>query len=346
MRCGLTRRDFLGLCALSTGALAFLPELPPEDRGLPIGHGRVTNTRIHIYAEPSFQSDRLDDRRRDHLLPIFEEIHSPHGPEHNPTWYRVMGGFAHSGFLQRVETRYNPVLDTLPTRGRVFTVTVPYVQALRYTRASGWRPLYRLYYGSQHWVTGVDSGPDGRPWYRITDERLRVDYFVPAHVMRPIPYAELTPLSPRVPPEEKRIEISLTDQTLTAYEENRIVFHTRISSGLPSRGPSPNGIPTETPTGRFNVSRKMPVRHMGDGELTADHRAYELPGVPWCCFFVSTGVATHGTYWHNHFGRRMSHGCVNMRNEDAQWVYRWTTPTTRFHDWYRAGRGTVIDVVE
>jgi lipoprotein-anchoring transpeptidase ErfK/SrfK len=35
------------------------------------------------------------------------------------------------------------------------------------------------------------------------------------------------------------------------------------------------------------------------------------------------GYAIHGTYWHNNFGRPMSHGCVNMRTGDAAWVYNW-----------------------
>ncbi|NIV94533.1 L,D-transpeptidase family protein, partial [candidate division KSB1 bacterium] len=43
-------------------------------------------------------------------------------------------------------------------------------------------------------------------------------------------------------------------------------------------------------------------------------------------FFVETGVALHGTYWHNNFGWPMSRGCVNLRTEDAKWLFRWTVP--------------------
>ena len=42
----------------------------------------------------------------------------------------------------------------------------------------------------------------------------------------------------------------------------------------------------------------------------------------------------HGTYWHNNFGHPMSHGCVNMTNEDAKWLYEW------------APRGTLVLVQE
>jgi lipoprotein-anchoring transpeptidase ErfK/SrfK len=83
----------------------------------------------------------------------------------------------------------------------------------------------------------------------------------------------------------------------------------------------------ETPTGEFNVDRKYPSRHMGDGGLTGDLRAYELVGVPWVSFFHSAGIAFHGTWWHDNFGVPMSQGCVNLRNEDALWLFRWTSPS-------------------
>ena len=39
---------------------------------------------------------------------------------------------------------------------------------------------------------------------------------------------------------------------------------------------------------------------------------YNLPGVPYVMYFAGAN-AIHGAYWHNNFGRPMSHGCVNMR---------------------------------
>ncbi len=94
------------------------------------------------------------------------------------------------------------------------------------------------------------------------------------------------------------------------------------------------------------MDHKRPVRHMGDGEITSDLNAYELPGVPWVTYFYShTGVAFHGAYWHDNFGKPMSHGCVNMRNEDAKWLFRWVTPTyTNSDKWYQLGEGTLVHV--
>jgi lipoprotein-anchoring transpeptidase ErfK/SrfK len=53
---------------------------------------------------------------------------------------------------------------------------------------------------------------------------------------------------------------------------------------------------------------------------------YDLPGIAFPVYFTWSGVAIHGTYWHNDYGRRHSHGCVNVTNEAAQWVFRWTDP--------------------
>jgi lipoprotein-anchoring transpeptidase ErfK/SrfK len=52
---------------------------------------------------------------------------------------------------------------------------------------------------------------------------------------------------------------------------------------------------------------------------------YRLPNVPDVMFFYKA-YALHGTYWHNNFGQPMSHGCVNLRTEDARWLYEWSGP--------------------
>lgn len=340
----LTRRDFLKLGALAWTSLAFRP-LPPEDIKAPLGVGRVTVSAIRVYKEPSFKSEKVGWQQRDRLLDIIEEVNSPHGPAYNRRWYRVVGGYAHSAYIQRVEAaQLNEPLSWVPEDGRLGEVTVPFTQSLRFIRADEWHRVYRLYYGSVYWITSVDEGPDGEAWYGLTDDRLRVVLHVPAIHIRPIPAREISPISPHIPHEDKRIEVSLAEQTLSAYERDKLILRTQIATGVPTRGPSPNGIPTDTPGGNFHVSLKVPSRHMGDGELTSSLEAYELPGVPWVTFFHAYGIGFHGTYWHDNFGVRMSHGCVNMRNEEAKWIYRWTTPEISHKEWYKKGRGTLIQV--
>jgi lipoprotein-anchoring transpeptidase ErfK/SrfK len=52
---------------------------------------------------------------------------------------------------------------------------------------------------------------------------------------------------------------------------------------------------------------------------------YNLPNVQWVQYFYAD-YGFHGTYWHNNFGNPMSHGCVNMTNADAKWLFDWAGP--------------------
>jgi LysM repeat protein len=105
----------------------------------------------------------------------------------------------------------------------------------------------------------------------------------------------------------KWIDINLSKQRLTAYQGNTPVFSALISGGLPR---------TPTVVGRFKINTKLTSTRMrGPG--------YDLPNVPYTMYFYK-GYAIHGTYWHNNFGRPMSHGCVNMRTSDAAWLFNWT----------------------
>lgn len=336
----LSRRDALKLAALSAAGLAFRP-LPPDEPYQDVGLGRVTTTWINVYKEPSFRAPRLGRLERDTLIPLRAREVSDEGPPYNPVWYRIDGGYAHSGRVQRVAWHLQPPVSHIPQGGALFEVSVPYTRAYRQPDPAS-DPLYRLYYQSTAWVEAAETGSDGRLWYRLLDDLLRVRYYVRAEHLRRIPPEELTPISPDVPLHLKRIEVSLAHQELRAYEDGRLVLRTSISSGIPDTRPRENGIPTITPKGRFYIDKKMPLRHMGDGRLTSDLEAYELPGVPWVSFFHLTGVAFHGTYWHDNFGTPMSHGCINMRPEEAKWLYRWTLPVVPPDTLLRIARGTPV----
>lgn len=353
----LSRRDFLKLSSLSMASLAFSPYIGKRtslDMGKHWDVFRVTAKSVSVYSEPSDTSQILYQRYFDELVNIYYELVSDHGPGYNPIWYRVWGGYMHSAYLVKVKTQLNPIVYSFPETGLISEVTVPYTQSWRYDQYRGWHPLYRLYYSTTHWIRDIDEGPDGELWYKIEDEMdVNYTYFVPAPHLRPVPDEELTPISPDVPPEEKRIEISVPNQTLTAYEGSEIVMYTKISSGLPQIS-IPGQISTDTPKGDdFHVSSKMPSKHMGNGQLFAETYDsdglpiydYELPGVPWTTFFEPiTGVAMHGTYWHTNYGTPMSKGCVNMRVEEAKWIFRWTNPVWEPGIWEKRGYGTRIIV--
>lgn len=328
------------LGGLALGGLAFRP----LDAGGREKLVRVTYPTASVYKEPKMDAAYVRDHYRDDLISIYYELTPPEGPAYNPLWYRVRGGYMHSAYLQPVEVRWNEPIDEVRETGQLAEVSVPYTQSFLNSLTYGWQPVNRLYYSSTHWITGIEEGPDGKPWYRLRDELQPLDYYAPAGALRPIPDEEFEPISLELPFEAKRVEVSLQEQTVTAYEEDRVVLYTKVSTGIPNYGGSSNGIPTATPEGRFNIMSKLPSKHMGNARLTDNLDDYILLGVPWTSFFTETGVAFHGTYWHSNFGIPMSRGCVNMRTEDAKWLFRWLLPVSEPWDWDKRGYGTQVVV--
>jgi hypothetical protein len=338
----MNRREFLKSSFVGLGAVA----LSPFESGslLPLmvyGLGRIASASISVYKQPWDQSPIVYTRYRDEVINLYYEVNSEHGPTWNPTWYRVWGGYIHSRALQIVEDRPNLAVPSVRKPGQLAEVTTPFVQTMRYQGKGSWEPLYRLYFGSVHWVVDVIEGPDGGAWYRLQEPWGQLTYDVPAEAMRFILDEDLLPISPDVPAEDKWIEVSIARQELIAYEKDVVVFRTKVSTGL--NPPVPEGaIPWATPLGKWNISSKMPTQHMGNGDLTSEVEAYELVGVPWVCYFHVNGNATHGTYWHTNFGNPMSHGCINMRTEDSRWLFLWSTPVWSPGEREKTGYGTPL----
>lgn len=155
---------------------------------------------------------------------------------------------------------------------------------------------------------------------------------------------EWSPITPDIPLEKKRIEVSLSRQVLTAYEFDEAVFQTNIASGIATVQRQAGSLSTQTPVGEFRILSKYPSKHMGNGNLFAGPDEYELPGVPWTCFFHEAGYAFHGTYWHDNFGTPMSRGCINMRIDEAKWLFRWVRPVREPDCTYTPGYGTLVIV--
>jgi hypothetical protein len=212
---------------------------------------------------------------------------------------------------------------------------------MRYTKTYGWQPTPRLYYGSNHWIDGIDQGPRANLGIGSSTNWWAFPYHVAALDLRPIPWEEWSPVTPDIPIENKRIEMKLSTQVLTAFENEQIMLQTNISSGVAGLG-RVKGLPTKTPAGEFRILEKYPSKHMGNGNLFASPEDYELPGVPWTSFFLETGYAFHGTYWHDNFGTPMSRGCVNMRIEEAKWLFLWARPLRDSQKISTHGAGTRV----
>ncbi len=120
---------------------------------------------------------------------------------------------------------------------------------------------------------------------------------------------------------EKRIYVDLTNQKLYAFQGSTLVYNFTISSG--------KWYPT--PTGDFRIWIKLRYTRMTGGNK-AWGTYYDLPNVPYTMYFYNDqypkilGFGLHGTYWHRNFGHPMSHGCVNLKTEDAEKLYYWTDP--------------------
>lgn len=322
---GITRRNFIRLGVTSLlGIGSYIPNfttLAASNTGQPSPetlYGRVTRSSIPVYQQPDMESPKVTRYKRDKILHLEDELFSPDGPANNPHWYRVSTGYVHSAYIQRIENIYlNQTIPEIPLTGTLGRITVPFTQSWRINKNGHWKKLYRLYYGSLHCMTGLVESPDGKVMAQISDEVLKINYFAPIKHIQPLDPLEYMPISPELPAIEKKLFVSLADQTLTATVSGEMVFRCKISSGVRYM---------ETPTGQFHINRKYPSRHMGNGGLTSEILAYELPGVPWVSFFGDAGVAFHGTFWHDNFGTPMSKGCINMQTEDAKWLFRWTNP--------------------
>jgi len=114
---------------------------------------------------------------------------------------------------------------------------------------------------------------------------------------------------------EKWIDVDLSEQRVVAYEGTRAVRSFIVSTGKDR---------TPTVKGTFRIYLKTRIQDMSGGSR-ASGDYYYLKDVEWVQYFHDE-YAFHGTWWHDNFGQPMSRGCVNMRNEDARWLWEWAGP--------------------
>lgn len=132
-------------------------------------------------------------------------------------------------------------------------------------------------------------------------------------------------------PTEKWIDVDIKQQIVTAYEGDTPVYATMVSTGRYGG--------SRTIKGAFRVWVKVAAIAMDNtdeeedldtdsdtAEIATERKLYSLQDVPWTQFFQGN-YALHAVYWHDRFGNRKSHGCINMAPLDAKWFYDWTSPT-------------------
>ncbi|MDX2160575.1 MAG: L,D-transpeptidase [bacterium] len=145
---------------------------------------------------------------------------------------------------------------------------------------------------------------DGWEWYQVGIDQ----WIEQRNIARVLPVER-----PAEVDTEKWISVDLYEQVAIAYEGVRPVFATLVSSGL-AEWPTNEGV--------FHVYVRYPRTIMSGAEGQPDF--YYLEEVPWTMYFDGD-IGLHGTYWHDGFGYRHSHGCVNLSITDSHWLYDWAS---------------------
>lgn len=170
-------------------------------------------------------------------------------------------------------------------------------------------PLYRRY--QLITIYAQEYRPPRELWYLIGPDQWVEQKYVSRVTVDPPPAG--------IPPGARWIEVDLFEQTLAAYEGERMVYATLISSGR--RG-------TWTPSGLFHIWGKFPAAKMSNPDVQDGSPIwYYLEDVPWTMYFHGP-YALHGAYWHDSFGFIRSYGCVNLPPRDARWLYDWANVGT------------------
>jgi hypothetical protein len=220
-------------------------------------------------------------------------------------WTRINPNeYVHSEFLGRANvSRFSGVLlpeEDLPYPvGWMLVNTVP-------SRTPGAEPLDSdlplLRYERVYLYTSAEA--DGWTWYQVgTDQWIHQTLI-----------AKILPVKRPDEVDTKRwVSVDLYEQVAIAYEDETPVFATLVSSGLPE---------WSTNEGLFHIYVRYDRTVMSGADGQSDF--YYLEEVPWTMYF-DDDIGLHGTYWHDGFGYRHSHGCVNLSITDAYWLYNWAS---------------------
>lgn len=163
------------------------------------------------------------------------------------------------------------------------------------------------------WVETEPVDEEGH-WYRVphalgllpgfVDDRTAIRHWTPA------------PPIDEVGPDEVWVDLDLQQQVIALRRGPELVYVTLVSSGVRSR---------RTPTGLYRIRDKRAWSSMGSRPDAEE--PYFVEKVPWTMYFRDS-YALHGAYWHDVFGHRRSHGCINLAPRDAKVLYDALSPQT------------------
>lgn len=167
----------------------------------------------------------------------------------------------------------------------------------RTTRRAGARTLFHIQDVRRQWVETRDG-----------EFIRRNDLHIAERVERPESLAE----------DATWVDIDVSSQTLVAYRGDTPVFATLISSGRAGRSHA-------TPHGLFRIWVKLAFSDMDNLESEWVNQNYAIERVPWVQYFEGSN-GLHAAFWHDRFGTRRSHGCINLTPRDARTLFEFTEP--------------------
>lgn len=354
MHRSFSRRDFLKVAGLGFGALAFKPyrfplkylesyyaprQLPQFPNSEIIGRlVDATDVRSRPTNDPALNTS-IGTLPADTLIPWTREVIGSVAALTNQKYLETPQGYIWSSRIQPTRNIPNTPITEIPAGQAGFwaEVTVPYVDlTLDGAPISPWinslisfnfQP--RAYYSQVLWIDQIRQ-TNGFVEYRWNESPNGHGYgfgdifWADGAGLKVLTETDVAPISPDIDPKDKKIVVDLTYQTLSAFEGNREVYFCRVSSGA-VYDPATGAISDEraTPVGGLLTHWKIISLNMSGGGSAA---GYSTPAVPWDTVISGDGIAIHGAFWHNDFGERRSHGCINVKPEDAKWIFRWTTP--------------------
>ena len=310
--------------------------------------GRVVDTNIDLRSSPTNDpalNNSINKLEADTLVEWGRQVlGSVVGGLSIQRYVETPQGYIYAPVVQPTRNLPNTPITEMPAGQPGFwaEVTVPYVElAHEGVVASPWMQDHiaynfppRLYYGQVVWMDQVRAN-NGFVEYRWNEDVNGHGYGYGAYGeffwadgvgFKVLTDEDVAPIDPDVDPNDKRIEADLDYQTLSCYEGTNEVYFCRISSGLsniidPATGQINDKL--ATPVGNLLTHWKIISLNMTAGTFQS---GYSTPAVPWTTMISGEGVAIHGAFWHNSFGEKRSHGCINVSPEDAKWIFRWTTP--------------------
>jgi hypothetical protein len=357
----INRRDFLKTSILGLSSSIIWPHHGrfPLFQEWPVSEtlGRnCTGGIINIRNRPSPTSEIVKSVYEDTIVVWLKEVigENPAGRS-SRIWIETPEGYIYSPVVQPVKNLLNPLVFNLPEtsigKGMWVEVTIPYVDLYLANppARSPWLkeiPKPRLYYSQVVWVDDIQVNSEGATLYQVNELYGTYGdiFWAAGEAFRQISSEEISPINPDS--EEKKIAVNLNQQTLSCFEGSREVYFCKIASGAIFNASGNSVDEWSTPLGPHPIWRKLVSIHMSGGSTGA---GWDTMGIPWTCLFAGTGVAVHSTFWHNGFGERLSHGCVNARPDDAKWIFRWSLPSVAIDPGditVQMPGGTIVEVVE